>query len=90
LGIAGKVFGYLFVALWMVGFLVGIFRMKGNIYFQFLAFLILYFLSVSIVSLGIDAAERFRVPIVPSIAIISSYGWFILANKRGLKNKCFQ
>ncbi|MFA5275466.1 MAG: glycosyltransferase family 39 protein [Candidatus Omnitrophota bacterium] len=78
LAAAGKIFGYLLVAFWMIGFLAGIFRIKKNIYFQFLTLLILYFLMVAIVSLGVDAAERFRVPIVPCIAIISSYGWSLL------------
>ncbi|MGA2775497.1 MAG: glycosyltransferase family 39 protein [Candidatus Omnitrophota bacterium] len=83
LAIAGKVFGYLLVIFWMLGFLAGIFRIKKDIYFQFLVLVILYFLGVAILNLGVDAGERFRVPIVPCLAIISSYGWLILTRRRG-------
>jgi hypothetical protein len=51
--------------------------MPGNFkYFQL--FTILYFTIVSIAGGMWVVGERFRVPIMPFIAVISAYGWMSL------------
>lgn len=81
LAIAGKVLGYPWMVLWMIGFLAGILRMRRNILYQFLLFIILYFVGVAVFNLSFAVSERFRVPVVPCIAIISAYGWIIIVSR---------
>ncbi|MCX5695246.1 MAG: glycosyltransferase family 39 protein [Candidatus Omnitrophica bacterium] len=80
LAITAKVLAYPWMALWMVGFLVGVYKIRRNVYYQFLLLVILYFVGVSVFNLSSAVSERFRVPIVPCIAIISAYGWSNLLN----------
>jgi hypothetical protein len=75
LTIIGKILAYPWVVFWTIGFIVGILRIRRNIYYQFMLFIILYFVAATICNISSVAGERFRVPIVPCIAIISAYGW---------------
>ncbi|MFH1191325.1 MAG: glycosyltransferase family 39 protein [Candidatus Omnitrophota bacterium] len=82
LTIAGKIFGYAFVIFWWAGFLIGLTKIKKNIYYQFSFFIISYFILVTIATAGLSSSERYRAPIVPFIAIISAAGWIELRKKR--------
>jgi len=76
----GKVLAYPWMVFWLTGFIAGIAAVKRNIYLQAYLFIILYFLAVSIISIMWLVSERFRVPIMPFIAIISAYGWLNLVS----------
>ena len=87
LTIIGKIFGYTFVIFWWIGFLIGLTKVKRNIHYQFIIFIILYFIFVTIFTAGLTSTERYRVPIVPFIAIIAAVGWVKL--KRNTLFSCF-
>jgi len=73
-----KVIFYAWMVFWLLGFLAGCINVKRNMYYQFLLWIILYFAAVTVINISDAAGERFRIPMVPSIAIISSYGWLII------------
>jgi len=75
LRIAAKIAGYFWMALWMLGFLVGLMKIKYNIYYRAILLFILYFAVISVAGVTFLVEERFRVPMMPFIAIISAYGW---------------
>lgn len=75
LTIAGKVFAYPFVIFWCAGFLIGLTKIKRNVYHQFILFTILYFIFATIAFLMWSSSERYRVPVMPFIAVISAAGW---------------
>lgn len=75
LRIAGKISGYFWVALWMLGFIVGLIKIKYNIYYKAILLFIIYFAAISVAGVTFLVEERFRVPMMPFIAIISAYGW---------------
>jgi len=79
--VAGKVFSYPWIIFWMSGLLVGLSRMKGNTNLYFLAFMILYFTSTTVFATMWGSGPRFRVPMVPFIAILSAYGWHKLTRR---------
>ena len=81
LSAVGNVFAYLWMVFWVSGFIIGIAKTRGNIYCQFLLFLVAYFVVASIGGVSLLASERLRIPMVPFIAIISAYGWLSLKNK---------
>ncbi|MFA5095961.1 MAG: glycosyltransferase family 39 protein [Candidatus Omnitrophota bacterium] len=82
---AGNAFAYPWMVFWVIGFISGIAACRGNIYYQFLLFLAAYFIAASVGGVSLLVSERFRVPMVPFIAIISSYGWLNLINRAGKK-----
>ncbi len=84
LTILEKTLGYPWMVFWMIGFLWGIIKMGRNIYYHFFLLVIMYFICGSIVAEMWFVGARYRVPIVPFIAILSSYGWrqLILLIKR--------
>ena len=75
LTVAGKIFSYPWIAFWMAGLLVGLAKMRGNVNYYFLAFMIFYFTATTIVATMWGSGPRFRIPMVPFIAILSAYGW---------------
>ena len=81
LKVAGKIFGYPFVVFWVIGFLAGLARMKGDPALHFLAYIVLYFICVTIMATILGEGSRFRVPMVPFIAILSAHGWVWLREK---------
>jgi len=86
---AGKVLAYPWMVFWLTGFIAGIAGARRSIYLQSYLFVILYFLAASIINILWLVSERFRVPMMPFIAVISAYGWMNLASlprpKFGLK-----
>lgn len=72
---AGLVLAYPWMVFWLTGFVAGISRIKNNVYLQFMFFVVLYFVTVSVVALMWLVGDRFRVPMAPFIAVISAYGW---------------
>ena len=74
-----KILGYLWVAFWMVGFLVSIFRMRNNLYLQFLLYIIGFFVCVSIAGILFAVGYRLRVPMVACLAVLSAHGWMRIA-----------
>ncbi|MFA5005038.1 MAG: glycosyltransferase family 39 protein [Candidatus Omnitrophota bacterium] len=84
LSAVGKIFAYPWMIFWILGFIIGMIRVKGNIYYQFMLLVCAYFIAASIGGAGLLVGERFRVPMVPFIAVLSAYGWsLIYAKKRG-------
>ena len=71
----GKILSYPWMIFWLTGFIWGVIKTRRNIYLQFMLFTALYFIAVSIGGAMWVVGERFRVPIMPFIAIISAYGW---------------
>lgn len=71
----GKVLAYPWMVFWLTGFIVGIAAVRRNLYLQLYMLIILYFTAASIINIMWLVGERFRVPMMPFIAIISAYGW---------------
>lgn len=76
--IFGKILFYSWMGFWLIGFLVGCVQIKGNIYYQFLLWIMLYFVAVTVVNISVVAGERFRIPMVACIAVISAHGWLAI------------
>jgi len=77
----GKIFSYPWIAFWLIGLILGVSKAGGNISYQFLLIVILYFIAATIVGTMWGSGARFRVPMMPFIAIISSCGWIWLKAK---------
>jgi len=75
LTVIGKIFGYPFVVFWWIGFVAGLGKLKGSIYYQFLMLTISYFVFVTIAVVARSSSERYFMPAIPLIAIISAAGW---------------
>ena len=71
-----KVFGYMLIVFWLPGFLVGLTWGGKDPRYSFLIWIFLYFLFVTIGATGWTVTSRFRVAMLPSIAIIATAGWF--------------
>jgi hypothetical protein len=68
---------------WLIGFLKGVSKIKkDDFYLQFLLFVVLYFICASIGGILFGVSSRFRVPLMPFIAILSANGWLRLAKRR--------
>ncbi len=92
LAVIGKIFSYIVMAFWMGGFLYGVTKIRRNVYCQFLLLIVVCFACGTIIVEMWNVGERYRVPMMPFIAIIAAYGWtslFSLKNDRGklLKTK---
>jgi hypothetical protein len=74
----GKALAYPWMVFWMLGLVAGAVKAGRNIYYQFVLLIIAYFIVVSIAGAGLLVGERFRVPMVPFIAVLSAYGWSII------------
>jgi len=71
-----KIFGYGFVAFWIPGFLVGLFKGPRDLRYWLLIMIMGYFLCVTIMATGWTVTSRFRIAMLPSIAVIAAVGWF--------------
>ena len=71
-----NVFGYLLVAFWAPGFLMGLIGGQKDPRFSFLIWVFIYFLFVTIGATGWTVTSRFRIAMLPSIAVIATAGWF--------------
>lgn len=80
LSAVGNALAYPWMVFWIIGLIAGIVKMRQNIYYQFALFVTLYFIAASVGGVSVLAGERFRVPMVPFIAIISASGWLFLSN----------
>ncbi|MGE0268120.1 MAG: glycosyltransferase family 39 protein [Candidatus Omnitrophota bacterium] len=83
----GKVIAYPWVVFWMTGFIVGFCKSRHNPYLIFLLVVAMYFLLVTVFSTLSSAMGRFRIPMMPFLAIISAHGWYLIilyVNKRNL------
>ncbi|MDD5097710.1 MAG: glycosyltransferase family 39 protein, partial [Candidatus Omnitrophica bacterium] len=80
ISVIGRIFAYPWMIFWMLGFIIGIFKIRGNIYYQFVLMLIAYFIFASIFGVGLMVSERFRVPMFSLIAVISALGWVKIKN----------
>jgi len=78
----GKVLAYPWMIFWMAGIIIGVSRIGGNIYYQFILLMIGYFIAASIGGAGFHVGERFRVPMVSFIAVLSAYGWSVIYAKK--------
>lgn len=79
---AGKVFAYPFMIFWLAGFLAGLLTIlrewRNNRTMIFFLFVIGYFAAITVGGTFLGASARFRVPLMPLIAIISAQGWLTL------------
>lgn len=73
--VIGRILAYPWVVFWLAGFIFGMVKAGRNIYYQFILLVAAYFISASIAGASFSAAERYRVPIMPFLAVISAYGW---------------
>ena len=78
LQIAGRVLSYPFMFFWLPGFLVGVYKTRRNILYQFLLLILLYFSGTTVVSLLTNLPARLKIPIIPCLAIFSACGWSFL------------
>jgi hypothetical protein len=76
--ILGKLIFYPFMVFWLIGFLIGCVKIKQNIYYQFLLWIMMYYIAVTLINISDAAGERFRIPMVSCIAVVSAYGWSII------------
>lgn len=79
---AGKAFAYPWIAIWMAGFIVGLFKINRNIYLQFSVWMVLYFTAVTVVAVGHDVPARFFVPLAPFVAVLAAHGWLWILGKQ--------
>jgi len=87
LKVAGKVVGYPWLLFWLSGFVAGCVRWKDHPTFPFVLWLIAYFTVATVGGTCLGADARFRVPMMPFIAVISAHGWaWILAEDGLLKS----
>jgi len=82
LSAAGKALAYPWMVFWMLGFIIGVVKTGRNIYYQFILLVIAYFIAASIAGAGFHVGERFRVPMMPFIAVLSAYGWSVINAKK--------
>jgi len=71
-----KVFGYLLIVFWLPGFLMGLTWGKKDLRYSFLILIFLYFLFATIGAVGWTVTSRYRIAMLPSIAVIATAGWF--------------
>jgi len=77
----GKVFGYLFITFWNIGLIAGILRGWKDRYLQLSLVIICYFIAVTIVGTMWGAGPRFRIPMMPFVAVVAGYGWSQISGK---------
>lgn len=84
------VISYVWIGFWLAGFLKGISKVQNNIYFIFLLLVISYFIFGSICSAPWAMGPRYRIPMMPFIAIISAHGWLFLKKRKSIRppNNC--
>jgi hypothetical protein len=78
---AGKIYSYPWIMFWLAGILLGLRGAGKDICYPFLAVVILYFIFTSVIAAMWIADARFRVPMMPFIAILSAYGWSSLKGR---------
>jgi hypothetical protein len=71
----GKAVAYPWILFWITGLAAGSIKIGKNISFHFLLLVILYFSATTVVGAMWGADARFRMPMMPYIAILSAYGW---------------
>lgn len=76
----GKVLAYPWMVFWFIGFIAGTFKSWRNPYLMLLLAIIMYFIAVTIWTTLSSALGRFRVPMMPYLAIISAHGWFLITS----------
>jgi len=76
----GKLFSYPWILFWISGFLFSLSKIEKSLYYQFLAVIVFYFIMATIGGALWGSGARFRVPMMPPIALMASYGWLKLQN----------
>ena len=76
----GAVFGYAFVIFWWMGLIIGLRQCRLDAVRKFYFLVLLYFIAISLVSTGWHVTPRFRIPMVPAIAVLCAQGWMTLIN----------
>lgn len=77
----GKVFSYPWIAFWLMGLLFGISKIGNNISFLFFLVVIFYLIGATVIGTMWGSGPRFRIPMMPYIAILSAAGWHWFNNK---------
>jgi 4-amino-4-deoxy-L-arabinose transferase-like glycosyltransferase len=78
LEVFGAVFGYVFVFFWWSGLILNMRSCQRDVTVYFLFSFLLYFVVVTLVSTGWHVTPRFRIPVVPALALLSARGWITL------------
>jgi len=71
-----RVLGYLVIVFWLPGFLMGLTWGQRELRYSFLIWIFLYFLFATIGAVGWTVTSRYRIAMLPSIAVIATAGWF--------------
>ena len=74
--LAGKIFAYPFIVFWFVGLVLGIWKGWREPHLQFCIIMIMYFTVVTVLSILLNVGSRFRLPMMPFIAVLAAYGWY--------------
>jgi len=78
---AGKVFSYPWITFWLLGFILGTSKVGKNVSFHFLLIVICYLAGATVIGAMWGAGPRFRISMMPYIAVIATYGWKCLIRK---------
>ncbi len=76
-----KVICYLWILFWSLGLLFGIMKAEKIDVFGIIIYIFLYFIIASVVGGFWGVGSRFRVALMPMIAILSAYGWERILSK---------
>lgn len=85
----GKIAGLPIMIFLLSGFFWGCFKMCGDIGYQFMLIVFLYFSAAAVLNLAGLVGDRFRVPAMPCIAIVSAFGWQCLLSRIKSSNGSF-
>ncbi len=75
LKLAGKIFAYPFILFWMIGLVRGIWAARGSPAVVSMVVVIGYLTVVTVLAILLNVGPRFRLPMMPFVAVISAYGW---------------
>lgn len=83
LTIAGKIISYPWIFIWVCGLLIGIIKFNNKRHLVLFLLMILYFMAASVAGGLWGIGSRFRIPVMPCIAVLTACGWVnIAANKK--------
>jgi len=75
---AGKAVSYPWIVFWMIGLVAGLGNRKKGAVFWLLCVALCYFAAVTVLGTMWGTGARFRVPLMPFIAILSAQGWGLI------------
>jgi len=76
--VPGVVMGYAVVIFGLIGLVIEIVKSRKDLIYFFLIFYLLYFIIITVAAIGGGVGARFRIPMLPVLAILSARGWFLI------------